>query len=102
MGVTSLGPHIRLACTQALLEIRPIKLCELCGSNYYVVCSFSHGVTWYKSRPLIGPWGQGQTFWGHALFPRRSCDLFYANSMQISHVIPFSRSDWLRAKFAAL
>ena len=62
MGVTSLGPHIRPACTQALLEIRPIKLCEICASNYCVGCSFSHGVTWYKSRSLIGAWGQGQTF----------------------------------------
>ena len=62
------------------------------------VCSFSHGVTWYKSRSLIGPWGQGQS----------SGDMFFSPGghvtyfMQISHVIPFSRSDWLRAKFAAL
>ena len=37
MGVTSLGPHTRPACYQALLEICLIK--KKCGSNY-CVCLF--------------------------------------------------------------
>ena len=57
------------------LEIRPLNQCETCGSNDCVGCSFSHGVTWYKSRSLIGLWGQGQT----------SADMFFSPGGHVTY-----------------
>ena len=73
MGVTSLGPHTRPACTQVLRG--SIKLCEECGSNACVCLFF--------------------TPWGHVNF----YDHIWTLWRHISHVGSMLRSDWLIPNF---
>ena len=77
-GVTSLGPHTRPACYQALLEICSLKLCEKCGSNYCVSVFFF-------------PWGHVNSY-----------DHILALTRQIGHVCSMLDSDWLKKSCCAL